>query len=60
MVSMSCPASVKYSEYLRDYIAGARLVTFPGAGHMVMLEQPEAFAKALGDFVDTIVYQPGK
>jgi pimeloyl-ACP methyl ester carboxylesterase len=51
---------VKYSEFLREHIAGARLVAFPGAGHMVMVEQPEAFAKALGNFVDAIVYQPGK
>lgn len=50
---------VKYSEYLRGHIAGARLVTFPGAGHMVMLEQPEPFAKALSDFVDGIEYRPG-
>ena len=51
---------LKYAEYLNTRIAKSRLVTFPGAGHMVMLEQPEAVAAALGEFVDTIVYQPGK
>jgi pimeloyl-ACP methyl ester carboxylesterase len=50
---------VKYSEYLHDHIAGARLVTFPGAGHMVMLEEPVAVADELGEFVDSIEYRPG-
>jgi pimeloyl-ACP methyl ester carboxylesterase len=51
---------VKYSEYLRDHIAEARLVTIPDAGHMVMLEQPGAFSSALADFVDSIPYRPGQ
>ena len=50
---------VKYSEYLQSHIAGARLVAFPGAGHMVMLEEPIAVAKELGEFVDGIKYRPG-
>ncbi|MEW5940216.1 MAG: alpha/beta hydrolase [Chloroflexota bacterium] len=50
---------VKYSEYMRDHIAGARLVVFPGAGHMVMLEEPVAVAKEMGQFVDGIEYRPG-
>jgi len=41
----------KYSTYLRDHIPGAQLVLIEGAGHMVMLEQPEAVSQAIADFV---------
>jgi pimeloyl-ACP methyl ester carboxylesterase len=51
---------LRYAEYLRDHIPASRLVTFPGAGHMVMLEQPEAVAEALAEFADTIPYRPGQ
>ncbi|MFZ5859003.1 MAG: alpha/beta fold hydrolase [Chloroflexota bacterium] len=51
---------VKYSEFLRDQIKGARLVTFPGAGHMVMLEQPTEVADALAEFADSIPYRAGQ
>ena len=51
---------VKYSEFLRDHIAGARQLTIPDAGHMVMLEQPQAFSDVLADFVDTIPYRVGQ
>lgn len=51
---------MKYSVYLRDHIPGARLVTFPGAGHMVMLEQPKEVADALAEFADSIPYRPGQ
>jgi pimeloyl-ACP methyl ester carboxylesterase len=51
---------MKYSEFLHDHIPAARLVTFPGAGHMVMLEQAEAVANALAEFADSIPYQPGQ
>jgi pimeloyl-ACP methyl ester carboxylesterase len=44
----------KYSEYLRDHIAGARLETIPGAGHMVMLEAPAAVARLLEAFLATL------
>ncbi|HZY04055.1 MAG TPA: alpha/beta fold hydrolase [Anaeromyxobacteraceae bacterium] len=44
----------KYSEFLRDRIAGARLETIPGAGHMVMLEAPAAVARLLGGFLATL------
>jgi len=50
---------IKYSEYLRDHISGARLVSYPGAGHMVALEEPVAVAKELGEFVNAIDYRPG-
>lgn len=51
---------VKYSAYLRDHIPSANLITFPGAGHMVMLEQPARVADALAEFADSIPYQPGQ
>ncbi len=51
---------IKYSEYLREHIADAHLVTFPGAGHMVMLEQPKEVADALAEFADAIPYRPGQ
>lgn len=41
----------KYAEALRDRIAGARLVTVPGAGHLVALEAPGAVAAALSAFL---------
>jgi pimeloyl-ACP methyl ester carboxylesterase len=43
-----------FSEYLRGHIPGAGLVLIPGAGHMVMLENPEAFNTALADFVNSL------
>lgn len=41
---------LKYSQYLSDQIEGARLDTLPGAGHMVMLEQPEQVASSISAF----------
>lgn len=38
---------LKYSEYLRDHIAGAQLSVIESAGHMVMLERPKAVADAI-------------
>jgi pimeloyl-ACP methyl ester carboxylesterase len=38
---------VKYAQYLAAHLAGARLEIIPAAGHMVMLEQPEAVEAAL-------------
>lgn len=42
---------VKYAEYLRQYIAGSRLVVIPKAGHMVMVEQPRACNEAIAEFL---------
>jgi pimeloyl-ACP methyl ester carboxylesterase len=42
----------KYSTYLRDNIPGAQLALIEGAGHMVMLEQPEAVSQAIADFIE--------
>jgi pimeloyl-ACP methyl ester carboxylesterase len=41
----------KYSLYLRDHLAGARLHLVEGAGHNVMIERPEAVAEALEGFL---------
>lgn len=36
--------------FYASHIKGARLVTVPDAGHAPMIEEPEAFLKAVGDF----------
>ena len=43
-----------FSEYLGKHITGARLALIAGAGHCVMLENPEAFNAALTDFVNSL------
>ncbi|HXF69175.1 MAG TPA: alpha/beta hydrolase [Thermoflexus sp.] len=45
---------MKYAEYLAAHIPGAQLVRIEGAGHMVMLEQPEAVAEAVRSFLDRL------
>jgi len=42
----------KFSEALRDSIPGAQLEIVPEAGHMLMLEQPDAVAKSLEQFLN--------
>ncbi|MGD8463926.1 MAG: alpha/beta fold hydrolase [Anaerolineae bacterium] len=42
---------VKYSTYLRDHISGTVLHLVEGAGHMVMIERPQALVRALAAFV---------
>jgi pimeloyl-ACP methyl ester carboxylesterase len=44
----------KYSVYLRDHIAGAVLHLVEGAGHMVMVEQPQAVTRVLKAFLDRL------
>ncbi len=41
---------LKYSQFLVDHIQGARLVTIPEAGHMVMLEKPQETTDAIAEF----------
>lgn len=43
----------KYSVYLRDRIADAVLHLVEGAGHMVMVERPEAVVKTLSSFLES-------
>jgi pimeloyl-ACP methyl ester carboxylesterase len=45
----------KYSQYLADQIPEASLVIVDDAGHMVMLEQPEAVVESIQDFVNALV-----
>jgi pimeloyl-ACP methyl ester carboxylesterase len=42
---------VKYSEFLHQQIRFSRLEILPGAGHMVMMESPEAFNRKLKEFI---------
>ncbi len=41
----------KYASFLAERIAGARLALVPGAGHLVMLEEPRAVADAVAGFL---------
>lgn len=50
----------RYSGYLHDKIAGSALREISGAGHMVMLEEPNAVAGTLATFFDSLDYQPGR
>jgi pimeloyl-ACP methyl ester carboxylesterase len=45
---------VKYSTYLRDRIPGATLHLVEGAGHMVMIEQPQPVVRALVAFLEKL------
>jgi len=42
---------VKYSQYLHDMIPSSSLVLIPGAGHMVMAEQPSLLNQAIEGFL---------
>jgi len=44
-------APVKYSEYLHGRIGASQLVVVPGAGHMVVVEQPRAVNEAIAAFL---------
>jgi pimeloyl-ACP methyl ester carboxylesterase len=43
---------VKYARFLHEKIPGSELTVIPGAGHMVMLEKPAEFNRALTAFLD--------
>jgi pimeloyl-ACP methyl ester carboxylesterase len=42
---------LRFSKQLQENIPNARLVTLPDGGHMIMLEQPEALAQAIREFI---------
>lgn len=42
---------LKYAERLQHEIAGSQLVTIPNAGHMLLIDAPDAVANALVDYV---------
>jgi pimeloyl-ACP methyl ester carboxylesterase len=45
---------LKYAEFLAARIPGASLAKIEGAGHMVMLEQPEQVAQRVNEFLATV------
>ena len=49
----------RYSQHLADQIPKAQLKIISEAGHMVMLEQPQAVADELSAFLATLTYSPG-
>jgi pimeloyl-ACP methyl ester carboxylesterase len=42
---------VKYATFLSQAISGSKIEILPRAGHLAMMEQPEPFNAALGDFL---------
>lgn len=46
---------VKYSEYLHHHIGHSKIEILPDAGHMVMMESPEAFNRKVSEFIRGIV-----
>ena len=46
---------IKYAEFLAERIPGAKLARIEGAGHMVMLEQPELVAWHVEQFLATVL-----
>jgi pimeloyl-ACP methyl ester carboxylesterase len=46
----------RYAQFLADNIPNAILKMIPNAGHMVMLEKPQATASALSEFLSGISY----
>ncbi|MFZ6026688.1 MAG: alpha/beta fold hydrolase [Chloroflexota bacterium] len=51
---------LRRAQHLADIIPNARLAIIPGAGYMVALERPQAFAEQLSRFLATISFHPGK
>lgn len=48
---------LKYGEYLREHILGARLAVIHRGGHMMAVEQPEIFTQHVGSFLATFALQ---
>jgi pimeloyl-ACP methyl ester carboxylesterase len=48
----------KYSTRLRDDIAQAQLVLLPGAGHMVMIEEPAVVAGVIVELFGRVAATP--
>ncbi len=51
---------LRYSQFLASNIPEARLEVIPGAGHMVMLEQPLRVADSLHMFLKDLPFLPGE
>lgn len=51
---------VRYAQYLVGAMPNAQLSIIPGAGHMVMLEQPQVVAEKLSSFLKDVSFFPGE
>ena len=49
---------VRFSRLMQEQIPGAQLRLIPGGGHMFILEEPEAVAAALIEFINTLPDRP--
>ena len=45
---------VKYSQFLQGRIKGSKMEVLPNAGHMVMMESPQAFNEKIEEFIRSI------
>jgi pimeloyl-ACP methyl ester carboxylesterase len=50
---------VRQSQYLADQLPRASIAIIPQAGHMLMLEQPQAVAQVLLEFLSSLTYYTG-
>jgi pimeloyl-ACP methyl ester carboxylesterase len=48
------PPLQEQGKRMHDLIAGSELAIIPNAGHLSSIDQPEAFSKLIGDFIDRI------
>jgi len=48
---------VLYSQFLQNRIKGSKLKVLPSAGHMVMMESPEAFNEEISLFIKEVVWK---
>ncbi len=46
--------------FLADHIINSQLITFPLAGHHLLLEHPHEVSKCVLDFLGTVNYSPGR
>lgn len=51
---------LRYAQFLTNSIPNAKLSVIPGAGHMVMLEQPRLVADGLLTFLGAVSFRPGE
>lgn len=55
VVHGDCDPLIPYpnGKYLAEHIQGARLATYPGVGHLVMIEAPERFNREVMEFLNS-------
>jgi len=51
---------VKYSQFLKNKIKGARLEIIPESGHMVMMESPSLFNQKIKEFLVSPIFSENK